>query len=64
MGKEIITLGDIKVEKHKFHQNKSSILTNDVDISKIVAFSRVNFGNKGFKYFNGYKDGKKVGLLY
>ena len=26
MGKEIITFGNIEVEKHKFHQHRSSIL--------------------------------------
>ena len=55
MGKEIITLADIEVEKHKFHQYKNPISINDVDISKtVVSFgSRVPFGNKGFIYFIG-----------
>ena len=34
MDKEIITFSNIEVEKHKFHQHKSPILINDVDISK------------------------------
>ena len=34
VGKEIITLGDIEVDKQKFQQHKSPILINNVDISK------------------------------
>ena len=37
-GKEIITLGDTEVKKHKFHQYKGPISINDADISKIVGF--------------------------
>ena len=62
-GKEIITLGDTEVKKHKFHQYKSPISINDADISKIVVSNRVRFGKRGFKYFIGYEDGKKVRTL-
>ena len=34
MGKEIITFGDIKVEKHKFDHRKNLILLEDVNIKK------------------------------
>ena len=43
MGKEIITFGDIEVEKHKFDKHKKSILIHDVDISKIVASGKFLF---------------------
>ena len=43
MGKEIITFGDIEAEEYKFHQYKSPISINDVDISKIVVFNRVPY---------------------
>lgn len=36
MGKEIITFDDTEVEKHKFHQHKSAILRNDVDVWYLV----------------------------
>ena len=62
-GKEIITLGDTEVKKHKFHQYKGPISINDADISKIVVSNRVRFGKKGFKYFIGYEDSKKVRTL-
>ena len=54
MDEEIITSGDTDIQKHKFHQNKSSILINNIDINKIY------FGKNDFKYFIGYKDVKKV----
>ena len=34
MSKEIITFGDIEVEKHKFHHCKNLALLEDVDINK------------------------------
>ena len=42
------------------NQHKSPISINDVDFSKIVVSNKVNFGKKGFRYFIGYKNGKKV----
>ena len=53
MGTEIITFGNIKVEKYKFHQYKSPFSINDVDISKIVLSNSVTFNKKGFKKFIG-----------
>ena len=58
MGKEIITLGDTEVKKHKLHQHKSPISIRDVN--KIIVSSKVPFGKKGFKHFIGYKDYRKV----
>ena len=48
--------------KTQISPTKSAISINDVDISKIVVSNRVLFGKKGFKYFIGYKDGKKIDL--
>ena len=53
MGKEIITFGNIEVEKHKFHQHQSPILIGEVDINKIIVSNKVSFGKKGFRYFIG-----------
>ena len=53
---KLIKFGDTEIEKHKFHQHKSPILINNIDI-------KVSFGKKGFKYFIGYKDEKKKRLL-
>ena len=63
MGKEIITFGKTEVEKHEFYWYKSPVSINDVDVSKILASNEVGFGKKGFKYFIGYKGGKKVRTL-
>ena len=57
---KFITFGHMQVEKHKLHQCKVLISINYVDISKIVVSNSVSFGKKGFKYFIGYEDGKKV----
>ena len=37
---------------------------NNGDINEIVVSNKVSFGKKCFKYFVGYKDGKKVRPLY
>ena len=55
MGQEIITFGDIRVEKQKFHQCKNLVLVYDVNIGRIVVSKKVPFGKKGFQYFIGYK---------
>ena len=60
MGKEIVTFGDIEVEKHKFHQHKKSVLIEDVNINKIIVPNKVLLGNKDFKYFISYKDDRKI----
>ena len=46
----------------KFLQHKRSISIKNIHINKIVAPNRVSFGKKGFKYFIGYKDTKKIDL--
>ena len=49
-----------KIGKQKSHQHKESISLKHIDINKIAISNKVSFGKKGFKYFNGYKDAKKV----
>ena len=60
MYKRIIKFHDIVFEKDKFHQNKSPISINNVDIIKIVVSNKVSSGKSGFKYFTGYKDASKI----
>ena len=36
MSKEIITFGDIEIEKHKFNRYKNQLFLNDVDIDNIL----------------------------
>ena len=57
---EIIKLGDIEIEKQKFHQYKEPILIKNRDINKIIVSNEVSFGKKRCKYFIDYKDAKKL----
>ena len=60
--KTIIKFDDIKILKQKFHLHKRLISIKNVDIDKTVVSNTVPFGKKGFKYFIGYKDAKKLSL--
>ena len=40
---KIITFDDTEIEEHKFHQYKSPVLINDIDINKIVVSNRFSF---------------------
>ena len=46
--------------KNKFHQHKSLISMNNIDINKIVLSNKVCFGKKGFEYFICDKNGKNI----
>ena len=54
MGKEILTLGDIEIEKNRFCRNKTPIFKKDVDIEKVLVSDKICFGEKNNKYFLGY----------
>ena len=45
MGKEVLTFGDIEIEK------KTPILLGDVDIKKVLVSNKISFGEKNYKYF-------------
>ena len=59
MDKNIIKFDDTETEKYTIYQNKSSISINNIDINKIVP-NKVPFHKQNFKYFIGYKYGKRV----
>ena len=62
MGKEIIMLDDIEIEKHKFYRYESPI--SDVDIDNVLVSNKSYFGGKNYKYFIGYFCGDyKINLL-
>ena len=46
MGKEIITFGDIEIEKRKFHHRKNLIFLEYVDIDNILISRMVCSGEK------------------
>ena len=56
--KTIIKSAVIEIAKQKFRQHKRPISIKRIDFNKRVA----SFGKKGFKYFIGYKDAKKLDL--
>ena len=60
---KIIKFGDIEIQKQKSLQHKRPISIKNIDINKIVVSNKVCYGKKGFKYFIGYKDHKKIRLL-
>ena len=43
--------------------NKNFTNIKDISIKNIVVSNKVSFGRKGFKYFIGYKNAKKIGSL-
>ena len=54
VGKEILTFGDIEIEKNKFYRSKIPIHLRDVDIEKALVSSKICFCEKNYKYFIGY----------
>ena len=53
-----------EIEECEFHQYKSPISINDIDINRIVASNKFPFGKQDFKYFIGYKDNKEIRPLW
>ena len=49
-----------EIEEFDFHQYKSQISVNNIDINKIVASDKLPFAKRDFKYFIGYKDSEKI----
>ena len=60
--KQIIRFGNIEIEKQKFHQDKSTILIENIDVNKIIVSNKFSFGEKGFKCSINNKDAKKLDL--
>ena len=46
MIKKIIKFDNTEIEEYKFHQNKRSILINDIDINRIVVSNKIPLLNK------------------
>ena len=60
--KIITTFGDIEIKKQKFYQHNRPISIKNIDINKLVVSNKVSLIKKGFKYFIGYKNAKKINL--
>ena len=52
----MITYHNIEVEKYEFYQHKNPILIYDVNTDRIVAYNKVLFGGKRFKFLLGCED--------
>ena len=60
MWSKVLGCGKIGIDKNAFHNNKTSINIDEVEINIIVLFDKTSYGNKGsFKHYIGYrhKDG-------
>ena len=44
MDKKIIKLDETEIEEHKFHQYKSSIFMDNIDINKIAVSHKFSLG--------------------
>ena len=53
MGKEILTLSKIEIEKKNYRQ-KASIFFRDVNIEKVLVSKKFLLVKKNYKYFTGY----------
>ena len=49
--------------KKKNDQHEGPVSLKNLDIDETVVSNEVLFGKKGFKYFIGYKDAKKIKIL-
>ena len=54
MGKEILTFGNIEIDKNNFYGHKTPIFGGDVDIEKVLVSKKISFGEKNYQYFIGY----------
>ena len=57
-----IKFDGIEINEYKFHQHKSLISINDIDINEVVVSHRLPFGKQESKYIIVYKYNKKLGL--
>ena len=46
LGKEVLTFGDIEIEKNKFSCKKIPIFLKDADIKKVLVSNKIPFGGK------------------
>ena len=56
MDEKNIKFDDAEIKKYKFHQNKSLLSINNIDIDRIVVSNKLPFSKQYFRYFIGYKE--------
>ena len=64
MDRKILKFDYTETEEYEFHQHKSPISINNIDINKTVVSNKSPFARQDFKYFIGYKDAAKNRSLY
>ena len=52
--KEILTFGNIEIQKNKFFHHDTPISSKDVDIEKVLVSQKISVGEKNYKYVTGY----------
>ena len=60
MDKKVIRIDVTEIEEYRFHEYKSLILINNIDINKIVVLNKFPFDKQGLKHFIGLKDNKRI----
>ena len=50
----------MKSKNKSFTNIKNQFQLKNVDSNKITVSNKISFGKKGFKYFIGFKDAKKI----
>ena len=60
MDEQIIKYYGAEIEEHKFHQYKTPLSINDIDINNIVVPDKFHFGKQDFEYFIGYRDSERI----
>ena len=52
IGREILKLGDIEIEKHRFYCHKNPIFIKNVDIEKVLVSNKISSAEKSYKYYD------------
>ena len=61
MDKKNVKSDSSEIEEFQYHQHKSLISVNEIDIIKRVVSNKFPFGKQDFKYFIGHKNSLKNG---
>ena len=60
MSEKALKFDNTRVNKKEFHKSKQPIDLDLVNVDQIVIFEKFKYGDDGFKYFIGYKEGEIV----
>ena len=60
MSEKTLKFNNFRLNKKKLHKSKEPIELMSIIIDQIVVSEKFKHNNEGFKYFNGYQEGKIV----